>query len=1149
MRRALFLILIGICGTTSLPAQSILGSMTGTVKDPSGQVIVGVQITVANVQTGAERIATTNDQGDFTITNLEPATYRLSARMNGFKTLTKDNVVLPASERLPLGDLSMQLGAVAESVTVTSEGATVQIASSERSGVITATQVDSLLIKNRSIYSMLAILPGIQDEREEEQPTFVWGILALGGRQTTTDISLDGISTVNRTENRSSTVDVAMNSVAEVKVLTGVFQAEYGRMAGASVQLVTKSGTKDFHGGASYYKRHEQFNANSFFNNRNSRPKPRYRFNSWSYNLGGPVYIPNTFNKNRSKLFFFWTQEFWPTTQSSLGTLTVPTALERQGDFSQSVDVNGRPVTVLDPLTQQALPGSKVPAARLNQSGLALMKMFPEPNFLDVATSKRQYNYVLEKPADRNYRSQSLKLNYNLSAKHIFSVNWSARTDPRSGYFGQQHFTSNTWQQLAADETNKGVGLITRYNAILSPSLVNEVSFGLTRQTMLTRSTEQALRTNRRDVVGFTAGQINPASNPLNLIPDATFGGITGAASLAMDYRFPEILIQPQWQLTDTLTKTYRTHTFKAGISAEHFFGDETGYDYYRGRIAFGTSTTNPIDSKYAYANAAFGVYDSYTEESVMPHYYPRISRFEWFTQDTWKAVRRLTLDYGMRFSWIPFPTEESAFVSGCVPGRWKASAAPVLLRPAMVGGKKVAVNPITGEALTSTLVGALAPGVGDPYNGIVVPQNDKNYPKGLVRNRGILLGPRAGFAWDVFGKGKTAIRGGAGILYSQPWGYDVVRTFTNQAPAVFTQTLYYQTLDTLQSARGYLFPIAILGMDPNGKMPTTYNTSLALQQSIGFGTVVEAAYVGSYSRHLEYTIQQNEVPLGANFKPANADPSNPSVALPANFLRPMAGYTNVGLYQWNGSSYYHSLQVQANRRFAKWLQFGANWTWAKNMGLGSGTADRETISLLVPLSWYRGVTGLDRTHMLKLNWVFDLPKASGVLGAKPFTSRVLDGWRVSGIARFISGAPAAVSWSATPTVDISGTASLTARVDYIGNPVLPKDERTFDRNFRTEVFRQPAVGTLGNSAKYYLRGPGINNWDIACFKEFLIKEPNVRFQLRWETYNTFNHTQFSSMDAAARFDSKGTQISTSFGSFTAARNPRYMQMSLNLNF
>jgi hypothetical protein len=1075
--------------------------------------------------------------------NLEPGIYTLTLEANGFKTLKRPSITLAASERLVVLNLTMQVGTVDQSVTVTSQSEGVQTRSAERGAVITGKQMDSLLIQSRSLYHMLALVPGMQDEREEDQPSNAWNLSALGDRQTMTNISLDSVSINNMIENSSSNVDVSMDSVAEVKVLIGVFQAEYGRMSGANVQVVTKSGTRDFHGLGAYFLRNEALNANNFFSNRSNMQRPKYRFENWNYNVGGPVVLPGTgFNRHRDKLFFFWSQEHWPTTTSSVRRYTMPTQLERNGDFSQSVDLNNKMVTVYAPLTGLPLPGNKMPANQINKSGQALLNMFPQPNFLNRDISGGSYNWQSEAYTVRHYWTQTLKVDWNPTAQDSVSTNFSFRKDPVNGYYGQGHYTSNTWPQMAVDQPNTGFILSTRYNKIFSPTLVNEFTLGIRRQLVRTTATPQALEANQRDAVGFTARQINPDANPLNLVPDATFGGISSAAPLSIDFRFPEILSFPSISLSDNLTKVYNTHTIKAGIVADYLSSDETGYDYYRGRFDFGTNALNPLDTKYAYANAMFGVYNSYTEDSKFLHYVTHIKQVEWFLQETWRVSKRLTLDYGMRFHWMPFPSEANGLISGFEPALWSASNTPKLIGPAMVGGKRVGQSPLTGSVYPAVAIGALAPGSGDPFNGVVT-GTDPGYKDGLVRSRGIMFGPRFGFAIDVFGNGRTAIRGGGGILYQQDKGYDAVRVFTNQAPQVTTRTLYYGNLEDVSSAQGLMFPVNILGLDRGAKMPTVYNTSFTIQQNVGFGTIVDVGYVGSLGRHLEWNHQLNDVPLGANWLAVNKDPTKPSTTLSTNFLRPRIGYGSVGMFEWNASSSYHSLQVMVNRRLSQRLQYGVSWTWSKAMDIG---ANNTSISDLVGFRWaYYGLSPTDRTHNLKGSFVWTLPNGSRRLGDHRPVKWVTDGWQVSGIATMISGAPTSVGWSSVVSQDITGSPSAGARVVLLGNPVLPKSERSFSQNFRTDVFAPPVMGTLGTAPRNYLRGPGRNNWDLALFKDFRLGNESRKIQLRWEAYNVFNHTQFRSFNNSARFDQQGNQINAQLSQYTGAYSPRIMQGSL----
>jgi hypothetical protein len=283
---------------------------------------------------------------------------------------------------------------------------------------------------------------------------------------------------------------------------------------------------------------------------------------------------------------------------------------------------------------------------------------------------------------------------------------------------------------------------------------------------------------------------------------------------------------------------------------------------------------------------------------------------------------------------------------------------------------------------------------------------------------------------------------------------------------------------------------------------------------------------------------------LGTRFDPKNADPTNTRTPLSDLFLRPRTGYNDITYREDAGSSNYHSLQVTASQRFARSLEFGASWTWSKAMDFADG--DWGAVATLVPVRvWNYGLAGFDRTHMLKVNWLWDLPKTRRSLAP---ARAVLNDWQISGIQTCTSGAPVGVGFSQVTAVDLTGTPSIGARIVVTGNPVLPKSERTFSQNFRTDVFALPAVGTLGNAARTLLRGPGINNWDFGVVKDFPIWE-RLKVQFRTEFYNAFNHTQFSSFDSTARFDATGKQVNARLGEFTAARNPRTIQFALRLRF
>ncbi len=1124
-------------------AQTVTGSILGTVVDPAGLAVVNAAVRLQFPATGLTREGMTDARGDFAFRSLQPGVYEISILAPGFKQFTKREIALTASETLSLGTISLEVGATTESVTVTAEGAAVQVASGERSGVITGDQVEHLLIRGRNAMSLLSLLPGVVDNQDAEGLDRYFDLNVQGSRNNTASVALEGMSLNPIGNNRNGVVTVSQDAIAEVKVLLSNYQAEYGRMSGANVNIVTKSGTKQFHGLASYFKRHEQFNANGFFENRNGQEKSRYRYHTWSYNLGGPVFIPNRFNRNREKLFFFWSQEYWPRRSSVPRQVTMPTERERTGDFSQSLDLNNRLITVREALGAPPFPGNVIPPSRIHPSGQALLKVFPLPNFFDRNISRGTYNYVFQAESKTPQLTQNLKIDYNISPRNQLFGTFTVHTDNQEGAIGILTASGANWPQMPKGYWLQGQVWVIRDTHIFSPTLINEFKFGLSRRPEKNIIFEEHLAKVQRDKVGFLVGQFRPDNNPLKLIPNATFGGITNPANLREEGRFPFWQELQTISITDNITRTFRTHTVKAGILMDRSLSNAPTSVNFNGTFDFTRSGNNPLDANHPYANALLGVFYTYSEASTRPVRRFRQRSVEWFIQDNWKALRRLTLDYGVRFYRLKPVYEQNNALATFLPERFDPRKQVSLITPQIVGGQRVGVHPLTGQVYPAALIGAFAPGAGDPYNGILVTANEPGYPRSMIEDQGVLLAPRFGFAFDPRGKGTTALRGGFGVYYNRQNMSDIFVPFGSNPPLVETPTVYFGSFATLLQSSGFMFPQNIVAMEREGKVPTVMNFSVGLQQRLPFRLLADLSYVGSLGRHLMWNRNINSIPFGSNWNPAFQDPTTRAV-LPQSFMRPYLGFNDIGQRASASSSNYHSMQLSVQRRYARRIQFGGAWTWSK--ALDFNDTDTETVAFLVPVRiWNYGLASFDRTHILKVNWLWDAP---GVKRRSLPLRTALNGWQVSGIASFISGQPRGLTYSTVLYSDPTGTPSQGARVVVLANPVLPKSERTFSRNFRTDVFQPAPRGTIGTAAKTIIRGPGVNNWDIAVFKSFPVREP-FRLQFRWETYNSFNHTQFSGLDTQARFDAAGVQVNQRLSEFTSARPPRRMQFALRFTF
>ncbi|HET8548523.1 MAG TPA: carboxypeptidase regulatory-like domain-containing protein [Bryobacteraceae bacterium] len=1135
---------IAIVLAAQAAAQTVTGTVTGTVTDPSGQSIANARVVLTSDRTGESRTATTNDTGDFTLVAIPPGTYSLAVESAGFKALRRTGIVVTANERLALGEVQLSIGTVSESITVTGQAASVQTASAEQSAMLTPDQMSTMMTRGRDVVSLLRLLPGV---RYGTDPVALGGSYGtdtpeIGGAPNRTNtMTLDGLLSNDIGTPSVFSAPLSIDAIGEVKALLNNYQAEYAGNGGAVINIVTKSGTRDFHGGAYWYKRHEMFNANSFFNNANNVRKPLYRYNTLGFTLGGPLYIPGKFNAQRQWLFGFLSFEDWRIRDpQALRQVTVPTALERAGDFSQTLDVSGRIIQIRDPLTGQPFLDNRIPAGRINRNGLALLNILPLPNFTDRSISKGNYNYVFQESLEHPKRTILFKVDVVPTEKDRISVRGSKWSAEQRGYAVAGG--ASNWGLFRQCYCFNEEGLTLSYTRVFSPTVVNEFTAGgrHNRERWHEVGGQPELDKVLRAKRGFTAGQWYPGINAQGVIPRYSFGGVPNSADVSYDDRFLTGGADTTFSFNDNLSVIRGSHSLKAGVAISRIRNYEGEQSTFSGTFAFGRDTNNPLDSNWAYSNALLGNFANYRESTSRYGANMRQSIVEWFAQDNWRATRALTIDYGLRFSWYNnmYATYDGQQALLAL-DRYDPRKAPALYRPAFgPGNRRMAQNPLTGEFAPAALIGAFVPGSGDPAVGGVL-SGDPGYPRGWVDQQPVQVGPRLGIAWDPFGRGKTAVRAGAAVLYNMRvsrWS-----AASKNPPAVFTPITYNGNLDTFLQSAGVLFPSGTNSFDRNNKTPAIYNLTFGIQHDVGWATLVDVSYVGTLARRLGQTRNLNTLPYGVRFLPQNADPTNPSRPLLDDFLRPMPGYSGITYAENAYSSSYHSLRASANRRFTHGFQFGLAYTYSKMM-------DYSGIPMYRPLRvWSYGKSGSDQTHAMVLNYMWDVPKASR-LWQNVLVRQALDNWQVSGITAFVSGQPSGVGFSTTDGADLSGGGDGT-RIIVTGKAQLPHGERRFDRWFDTSVFARPAKGDPGNAPKDVFRGPGHNNWDISLVKRFLLLSESRSLQFRWEMYNAFNHTQFSGVDSTARFDPEGKQVNGRFGQVTSTRSARVMQASLRFTF
>ena len=1143
------------CGQASAQ-MTVTGSVTGTIMDASGAVIPGATVKMTSDTTREVRETKSNGEGVFNFTVVPRDSYRLKVERTGFKALERTGIVVSANEHVALSGLTLELGSSSETVTVAAEAAHVETESSEEAADVTTNQLANLTARGREVVSLLRTVAGAtyQADQDSTGGSYGTGTPSIRGASSNMNIlAVDGIVSNDMGTPSVFSSATQLDAIGEVKVILNSYQAEYAGNGGTVVQVVTKSGTNEWHGNTYWYVRNNDLNANDFFNNRNGVRRPLYKYNTGGFSLGGPIYIPKKFNTSKSKLFGFYNLENdWQRVpnSASLTYYTMPTALERKGDFSQTFDTNGKLIPVNDPNTHAPFPGNVIPASRLDSNGLALLNILPLPNFINPAVSAYNYNYQVQDVQNWPKRFQVFKIDYVPTDKDRIFVRGKTLLSMQQGYTVASGATPIGFFAQCYCFSEEGIA--TGWTHVFSPTLVSEMVAGVrhnhegwtpyndtTTPIQLVPTKGNPLSTVLRSAVGFTAGQWYPQSNPEGIVPRFSFN-VPNSPNVSFDDRFLKNGTDFTFNWGDTVTWVHGQHTVKAGLDVyrmREYEGERSNFD---GTFNFSKDTNNPLDTNWAFANAALGVYDSYSEANARWGENERQSEVEWFAQDTWKVTKRLTLDLGMRWTWLNqmYPAKANQ-QSVLALSRYTLSDAPTFYVPVKSNGVRMAENPLTGELLPQGYVGAFVPGTGNPGNGGVM-SGDSTYPRGFVDQQPVHWGPRFGFAWDVFGNGKTAVRGGGAILYNPR--VSVWSATSENPPAIFTPIEYYGTIGTLLQTAGVLAPSNTNAFQLDARTPRNYNMSLSVQQDLGHSTLLSVSYANVLGRNLQLSYALNTVPYGSEFQ--HIDPTT-GTPLSDNFFRPYPGYNNVTYYASGFTSNYNGLFVTLNRRFTSGLELGVSYSFSKFLDVTNGNTS-------IPLyqnwhNWNYGADSSDQTHNLVVNYVYRLPNGTKVLPNRAIFRGMFDRWNISGIAQFTTGLPTGMSFSTTDGANLTGGGDA-QRMDVCGN-AYSGSIHTFSQWFNTAAFCRPGTNDPGTAGKYDVRNPGVNNWDTALTKDFPVKSEKRYFSLRWETYNTFNHTQFASVNTAARFQPNGQQVNALFGTVVSTRAPRVMQGSLRFTF
>lgn len=1139
-------------------AQSIYGTLTGVVSDQSQALVPNAKVTLTNSASGDVRRTVTNSDGYFTFASVPVGSYDVTVEAAGFTTYKASGIPLGSAEKRNI-DVIMKVGNTSETVEVSGTVDLVTpVDSGEKSATLTQKQLQDFSVVGRSAAEFIKILPGfsIAGTGTENRTNFTGENIGIngngdGGSQSafngaysvnglpggSLDITADGAHVSDPGCNCATPVNPNTDMIQEFKVLTSNFSAE-NQKGPAVVNSIAKAGGRDFHGGAYLYARHYSLNANDWLNNRSGQPRPQNKYFFPGGNIGGPILIPGTnINKNRDKLFFFTGFEYYAQTlDTGLLRATVPTAGMRNGNFSPAelarlgtITAGGGPPAQVN---QDRFPGGIIPANLFDASGRGLMNLYPLPN--RDPNQSGGFNYIDQIVFDQNSMQSLSRVDYSISDNTKLYVRYNYQRET-------QQFPVGLWWRngnqvpypTPVEGRNRSHSVTSSLTHVFSPTLTNEFVFGFTviqfpnvfanpdavDRTKLGIPFRGLFKNGVTQIPAMTGwgGEFATLFNP---------GGfeVGGNRGLFADKYLPTI--------SNNVSKVWGTHTAKFGFFWEYIINTQPGNGYTNGLSIFSNWGNGSTGS--AWADLLTGRPTEYQEQSFNRNNNIGYHTFEFFAQDQWKVTRRLTLEYGLRASHFQ-------------PWQDRLGFGFTVFDPS-------AVNPN-------------APAT--EYSGFSWNKRDPNVPNAGFQTRALYFGPRVGAAYDLFGNGRTVLRGGWGRFNFHTaqftTGLDVsagVRARTIRA-SDYTGGITFPEIQALTAGPGDRLGVSAVDRNSD-RTPGSDSWSVTLSQRLPFSSLIEVSYVGNRSRNLLYTAPQNAVPAGALFSPSVADPNDVNID---NF-RPFRTFQNVDMSTHGFRQNYNAMQVSWLRSKGRY-NINANYTWGKQLGY-AGLFDPFN------LDNNYGVMPNDRRHIFNIAYSVELGNLWR--GANPVAKGLLNGWQLSGISQVQSGVNLVGNTGYNLNLDAAGVRFANGRIDPNGlqvtnrsiygtdaiplrlvttcNPTADLRENQF---FNPACFSLPtARNSAGPLAFPPIYGPWFQNHDLGLFKNFNFSE-SKRLQFRFNAYNFLNMPLYSFINGSpnirAAFDGNagsatyGRIINPNFGTATEKQGRRIIQLAVKFYF
>ena len=1144
------------------------GSITGTVRDNTGAVIPAADISLTDTATKNTLRTTTNTGGEYLFAAVPPGTYDLTVAATGFNKYEAHGIVLRVAQRARV-DANMTLGDVRTAITIQAESATqVETQSSEVAGVVTGREISQIVLNGRNFTQLVTLTPGVSNQTGQDEGTVgVYGNVNFsinGGRAEYNNWEIDGGDNMDNGSNSTLNVYPNVDAIAEVRVLTSNYGAQYGRNGSGTVETVTKSGSRQFHGTASEFVRNDAFNARNFF----SPDTPPYKKNDFGYTIGGPVWIPGLYNTKKEKTFFFWSQEWRKERIPSTYNVQVPSTQERAGNFADlcpapgsAVDKTGFPDCPVNPATGAYYPNHTV---SLDPNAQAIMAMIPAPTSGSGANSF--FNASL--PTPTNWREELVRIDQNFTDTTRFFFryihdSWNTVT-PTSLWSGDSFPTVGT------NFVGPGVSLVAHLTKNITARTLNEFTFSYTADHIFLTPSGTWKRPSSMTMTGLFNNGFGGKLPGVSINNGAPYGG--GFTADVAGY--PWVNSNPTYTFRDQVAKIWGSHNIYAGFYLAAAQKNENNGAETQGFLNF--SNTSPISTGNAWADFLAGRIANFNQTNAQTKYYYRDKVFEPYLQDDWHVTKKLTLNLGLRISVYGAYYEKYKQFNNFFPKSYDPAQAPLI--------------DLTGDA--TGIQGDLIPGSGNPYTGMVACGTSSSP---CYKGHPFNVAPRFGFAYDPTGSGKWAIRGGWGIFWEHLNGNEAISGLEGTPPLILSPTQYNITGYTNIGGAGLQGTTGTTAYADQMRWPYVQQWHLDVQHDLARNTVGTVAYVGSKGTHLVwqrdinqlYPVQPSENPFlpgqpltdaqcstltGAwtpgvtgvvNGKTVTGriaqDMSVACGANPADPYRFYRGYSTITLVEPQANSLYNSFQVSVRRSVGRSL-FTLAYTWSHSIDDSSDRYDGNFLDSY-NMARTRASSNYDQRHILNIGYVLESPF---LRNRKTMAGKLLGGWQLSGLTTYQTGTPFSVVANNGSGIyagpGVGNGAGAGAYVDVIGNPNTPPPiKEAADIKgpllFNPQAFAAPAGLTFGNAGRNILNNPSRLNFDTGLFKNFYVTE-TANFEFRAEAFNIFNHTQFNGVKnsvscygGANNSAGDASCLDQSFLHPSGAHNPRILQLGLKFIF